>query len=67
MTEVDFNFTTEQKERYDLIFKASQKEYPDLFNDDVNAYRLKVIIAHNVIYGDNLSNNQVELKEEKEE
>jgi hypothetical protein len=52
MSFIEFNFTEGQQERFNLIYAETKKVYPNLVNDDINKERVKVIIAHNVIFGD---------------
>lgn len=60
MGDIDFNFTVEQKERFNNILNETKKEYPHLLADDIVSYRTKVLIAHNVIFGDNAYNEKEE-------
>jgi hypothetical protein len=53
MGDIDFNFTVEQKEQYYLILEETKKQYSHLFKDEISSHRVQVIIAHNVIFGDN--------------
>ena len=62
MGDIDFKFTTDQESKFNLILEATKKEYPHFFNDDILLYRVKVLIAHNVIFGDDKL-----IKEEQEE
>jgi hypothetical protein len=61
MGDIDFNFNVEQKEQYNIILKETEKQYPHFFKDEISSHRIKVIIAHNVIFGDNK-----EMEEKKE-
>ena len=61
MGDIDFNFNVEQKEQYNIILKETEKQYPHLFKDEISSHRVKVIMAHNVIFGDNK-----EMEEKKE-
>ena len=63
MGDIDFKFTDEQKERFNNILNETKKEYPHLLVDDIAAYRTKVLIAHNVIFGDDISNEKEKEKE----
>ena len=65
MGDIDFNFTVEQKERFNIILNETKKEYPHLLNDDIVAYRTKVLIAHNVIFGDDVEIEKEETKREE--
>lgn len=49
---IDFNFTAEQEVEFNRILEVSKKEYPKFFIDPINEYRIRVIIANNVIMGD---------------
>ena len=51
MSYIEFNFTEGQQERYNIIYEEIKKVYPHLVNDDINKERVKVLIAHNVIFG----------------
>jgi hypothetical protein len=53
MGDIDFNFTVEQKEKYNIILEETKKQYPHFFKDEINSHRINVLIAHNVIFGDN--------------
>lgn len=66
MGDIDFKFTDEQKERFNNILNETKKEYPHLLVDDIAAYRTKVLIAHNVIFGDDISNEKEKEKESEE-
>ena len=37
--EVDFNFTPEQKDKYNLILAETKKQHPELV-DDINLHRV---------------------------
>jgi hypothetical protein len=65
MGDIDFNFTVEQKEQFNIILKETQKEYPHSLNDEISSYRIKVLIAHNVIFGDNKEMGKEETKQEE--
>ena len=68
MGDIDFKFTDEQKERFNNILNETKKDYPHLLVDDIVAYRTKVLIAHNVIFGDDVSNEkEKEIEEAKRE
>ena len=66
MGDIDFKFTDEQKERYNNILNETKKDYPHLLVDDIVAYRTKVLIAHNIIFGDDVSNENEKEKESDE-
>ena len=63
MGDIDFNFNLEQKEQYNIILKESKIHFPHLFEDEISAHRVKVIIAHNVIFGDDCYNKEAETPE----
>ena len=46
---VNFNFTPEQQEKFNLIYNEAKKVHKHLFIDDASKERMKVIIAYNVI------------------
>ena len=52
MGDIDFKFTSEQQIKFNLILEETKKEHPHFFKDDILLYRIKVLIAHNVIFGD---------------
>jgi hypothetical protein len=58
MSYIEFNFTLDQQERFNIIYEETKKVYPHLVNDDINKERVKVLIAHNVIYGDGKEKEQ---------
>jgi predicted O-methyltransferase YrrM len=62
MGDIEFNFTVEQKEKYNLIMDETKKIYPKFFKDEIELHRIKVLIAYNVIFGDN-----IELERKREE
>lgn len=66
MGDIEFNFTPEQKEKFNDILSETKKQYPHLLSDDIVSYRTKVLIAHNVIFGDNIEKEDNEEKEENE-
>lgn len=66
MGDIDFKFTDEQKERFNNILNETKKEYPHLLVDDIVEYRTKVLIAHNVIFGDDVSNENEKEKESED-
>ena len=45
---INFNFTTEQQERFSLLYAETKKQHPEL-TDDIMAEKTKVILAHYVI------------------
>ena len=48
---INFNFTTEQQERFSLLYAETKKQHPEL-TDDIMAEKTKVILAHFVINED---------------
>lgn len=46
---VNFHFTPEQQEQFNLIYSEAKKVHKHLLTDDASKERLKVIIAYNVI------------------
>jgi hypothetical protein len=63
MGDIDFKFNVEQKEQYNNILRDTKQLYPHLFKDEISEHRVKVIIAHNVIFGDDSYNKEVETQE----
>ena len=49
---VEFNFTPEQQERFNLIYAETKKIHPELITDESSKQRVKVLIAYTVINGD---------------
>ena len=49
---VEFDFTPEQKEKFNAIYEETKKLYPHLVGDDISKQKIKVLIAHTVIHGD---------------
>ena len=45
---INFNFTTEQQERFSLLYAETKKQHPQLC-DEIMAEKTKVILAHFVI------------------
>jgi len=56
MTSIDFKFTKEQKERFNLILSETKRIHPELVIDDISKERVKVLIAHSVINNDDFTN-----------
>ena len=52
MHNIDFNFTPEQNEKFNLIYKETGIFYPHLLKDDVLKEKVKVMIAYSVITND---------------
>ena len=46
---VNFHFTPEQQEQFNLIYSEAKKVHKHLLTDDASKERMKVIIAYNVI------------------
>ena len=40
MGDIDFNFTVEQKEKYNIILEETKKQYPHLFKDEIDIHIL---------------------------
>jgi hypothetical protein len=66
MEDIDFNFTIEQKEKYNLILDETKKIYPHFFKDEIELHRIKVLIAYNVIFGDNIKLEKKDKSEAEE-
>jgi tRNA(His) 5'-end guanylyltransferase len=49
---INFNFTPEQQEKFNIIYAETKKLYHHLVGDDVSKQRIKVLIAHSVISND---------------
>ena len=65
---VNFHFTPEQQEQFNLIYSEAKKVHKHLLTDDASKERMKVIIAYNVINpnaNDNIE-EQFELDLDKE-
>jgi hypothetical protein len=62
---INFKFTPDQQERFNLILDETKKIHPDLMIDDVSKERIKVLIAHTVIHGDLPLKKKEEEKEEE--
>jgi hypothetical protein len=67
-TIIDFNFTKQQQERFNLLWEETKKVHPNLTNDLVSKEKTKVILAHFVINNEvvDLNNNEVDVKEYEE-
>jgi hypothetical protein len=65
---IDFNFTPEQKERFNLLWVEIEKTYPN-FKDPVMNEKAKVILAHHIINEnkDNDNGKEVYVEEIKNE
>jgi hypothetical protein len=64
---IDFKFTPEQQERFNLILDETKRIHPDLMIDDVSKERIKVLIAHTVIHGDLPFKKDEEEQDKKDE
>ena len=60
---VNFNFTTEQQERFNLILDETKKLHPHLMVDDILKERIKVLIAYSVINKDKPINDEKKSEE----
>ena len=49
---IEFNLTAEQKERFNAIYKETERLYPNLVGDDVSIQRTKTLIAYTLISDD---------------
>ena len=49
---VDFNFTPEQQERFNLIYAETKRIHPELITDEASKHRIKTLIAFTLINGD---------------
>ena len=49
--------------QYNIILKETEKQYPHFFKDEISSHRVKVIVAHNVIFGDNNDIEEIEKEE----
>jgi hypothetical protein len=65
MGDIDFNFTVEQKEKYNIILEETKKQYPHLFKDEIDIHRVQVIIAHNVIFEDDRKMEEKEVDKQE--
>ena len=52
MPDINFNFSSEQQEKFNLIYDETKKIHPHLVKDDIMRERTKVLIAYTVINGD---------------
>ena len=52
MPDINFNFSPEQQEKFNLIYDETKKIHPHLVKDDIMRERTKVLIAYTVINGD---------------
>ncbi len=71
---IDFNFTSEQQERFNLLWKETQKVHSNLTEDPVMREKAKVILAYHIINENkdnndnkNDNNNEVYVEEIKDE
>lgn len=63
---VNFHFTPEQQEQFNLIYSEAKKVHKHLLIDDASKERMKVIIAYNVINPNDNIEEQFELDLDKE-
>jgi hypothetical protein len=54
---INFHFTPEQQEQFNLIYSEAKKIHRHLITDDASKERLKVIIAYNVVNPANDNDN----------
>jgi hypothetical protein len=54
---INFHFTSEQQEQFNLIYSEAKKVHRHLLTDDASKERLKVIIAYNIINPANANYN----------
>jgi hypothetical protein len=47
--QVNFNFTPEQQEKFNIIYNETKNIHPHLMTDDVSKEKIKVIIANHII------------------
>lgn len=59
MSRVDFKFTPDQQEKFNLIYDETKRIYPHLVVDEISKERIKVLIAHQVIFGENPLKEQI--------
>jgi len=59
---ISFNFTTEQQERFSLLYAETKKQYPEL-TDDIMAEKTKVVLAHYIINENKLNKETIEVLE----
>ena len=52
MPDINFNFSPEQQEKFNLIYDETKKIHPHLVKDDIMRERTKVLIAYTVINED---------------
>ena len=60
---VNFNFTPQQQERFNLILDETKKLHPHLMVDDISKERIKVLIAYSVINNDKPINDETKSEE----
>jgi len=65
---IDFNFTSAQQERFNVLWEETQKVHPTLTKDPVSKEKSRVILAHFVINNEvlELNNNEEDVKEYEE-
>ena len=69
---IDFNFTPEQQERFNLLWAETEKVHPNLTKDTVMNEKAKVILAYHIINENKTDNkndndNEVYVEEIKDE
>ncbi len=47
--QIDFNFTAEQQERFNLLWEETKKIHPNLVSDIISKEKAKVVLAHYII------------------
>ena len=71
---INFNFTQEQQERFNLLWAETKKVHPNLTEDPVMKEKARVILAYHIINenktnnkNDNDNDNEVYVEEIKDE
>ena len=67
---VNFNFTTEQQERFNLLWEETKKVHPNLTEDPIMNEKAKVLLAYHIINENKINNNnenEVYVEEIKDE
>lgn len=54
MTNIKFNFTPEQQDRFNLIYSETKRIYPNLVKDTIIRDKTKSLIACTIINGDDV-------------
>jgi hypothetical protein len=52
INQINFDFDTQQQEKFNEIFEETKRLYPHLVADDVSIQRVKVLIAHSILTND---------------